>query len=169
MMLSRTAARASACAMRAAATPAPRFPTTIINTTASGSLVACSAALHTTRLLTESATTKKPGSPGSFARTDENITVEYPEEGELPSSTPVQGRGGLHMKRTLASFSLEGKVGVVTGGARGLGLVMGQGMVISGANLAIVDMNSKLSFHLCRLELFFFFSLLSRVVSVHTT
>jgi D-arabinitol 2-dehydrogenase len=47
------------------------------------------------------------------------------------------------MKRTLASFSLEGKVGVVTGGARGLGLVMGQGMVISGANLAIVDMNSK--------------------------
>ena len=81
--------------------------------------------------------------PGGFARTDESITVEYPEEGELPPSTPVQGRGGQHMKRTLASFSLEGKVGVVTGGARGLGLVMGQGMVISGANLAIVDMNSK--------------------------
>ncbi|CAJ2504025.1 Uu.00g114190.m01.CDS01 [Anthostomella pinea] len=81
--------------------------------------------------------------PGSFARTDDSITVEYPEDQDLPSSTPVQGRGGLHMKRTLASFSLEGKVGVVTGGARGLGLVMGQGMVISGANLAIVDMNKE--------------------------
>ncbi|XXH02721.1 Suppressor of the cold-sensitive snRNP biogenesis mutant brr1-1 [Hypoxylon texense] len=81
--------------------------------------------------------------PGAFARTDDSITVEYPEEDKLPSSTPVQGRGGFHMKRTLASFSLEGRVGVVTGGARGLGLVMGQGMVISGANLAIVDMNKE--------------------------
>jgi len=88
---------------------------------------------------------KKVPSPGAFARTDDSITVEYPEEGELPPSVPVTGRGGMHMKRTLASFSLEGKVGVVTGGARGLGLVMGQGMVISGANLAIVDMNSELS------------------------
>jgi D-arabinitol 2-dehydrogenase len=79
---------------------------------------------------------------GSFARTDPTVEVEYPEEGDLPSSTPVQGRGGLHFKRTLASFSLEGKVGVVTGGARGLGLVMSQAMVISGADVAIVDLNS---------------------------
>jgi len=68
--------------------------------------------------------------------------VEYPEEGQLPSSVPVQGRGGQHFKRTLASFSLEGKVGVITGGARGLGLVMTQAMVISGADVAIVDLNS---------------------------
>lgn len=32
---------------------------------------------------------------------------------------------------------------MVTGGARGLGLVMGQGMVVSGADLAIVDLNSE--------------------------
>ena len=83
------------------------------------------------------------GSEGSFARTDESIQVDYPEEGELPSSKPVQGRGGLHFKRTLASFSLEGRVGVVTGGARGLGLVMSQAMVISGADVAIVDLNSR--------------------------
>jgi D-arabinitol 2-dehydrogenase len=79
---------------------------------------------------------------GSFARTDSSVQVEYPEEGDLPSSVPVQGRGGLHFKRTLASFSLEGRVGVVTGGARGLGLVMSQAMVISGADVAIVDLNS---------------------------
>jgi len=78
---------------------------------------------------------------GSFARTDPNVEVEHNEE-ELPSSAPVQGRGGLHFKRTLAAFSLEGKVGVVTGGARGLGLVMSQALVISGADVAIVDMNS---------------------------
>jgi len=80
---------------------------------------------------------------GSFARTDSSVQVEYPEEGDLPSSAPVQGRGGLHFKRTLASFSLEGRVGVVTGGARGLGLVMSQAMVISGADVAIVDLNSE--------------------------
>jgi len=85
---------------------------------------------------------------GSFARTDSSVQVEYPEEHDLPSSTPVQGRGGLHFKRTLASFSLEGRVGVVTGGARGLGLVMSQAMVISGADVAIVDLNSTLQFQL---------------------
>lgn len=47
------------------------------------------------------------------------------------------------MKPTLPSFSLDGRVGVVTGGARGLGLVMAQGMVFSGADVALVDMNSR--------------------------
>jgi D-arabinitol 2-dehydrogenase len=85
---------------------------------------------------------KQEGLENSFARTDPSIEVEYPQEGDLPPSAPVQGRGGLHFKRTLASFSLEGRVGVVTGGARGLGLVMSQAMVISGADVAIVDLNS---------------------------
>jgi D-arabinitol 2-dehydrogenase len=125
-MLSRSLLRASARAVRSATLRSP----------------APASSLHTTRILREK---KQPATPGSFARTDDSITVEYPEDHELPSSVPIQGRGGQHMKRTLASFSLEGKVGVVTGGARGLGLVMGQGMVISGANLAIVDMNSKFS------------------------
>lgn len=52
--------------------------------------------------------------PGQFARTDPTITVEYPEEKDMPSSKPVR-----RVKRTLGSFSLEGKVAVVTGGARG--------------------------------------------------
>jgi len=89
-------------------------------------------------------TAGKPGAfehEGRFARTDESITVEYPEEHHLPSSKPVQGRGGFHFKRTLASFSLEGRVGVVTGGARGLGLVMSQALIVSGADVAIVDLN----------------------------
>lgn len=81
---------------------------------------------------------------GSFSRTDNTVSIVHPEEHEMPRSAPVQGRGGLHFKRTLASFSLEGRVGVVTGGARGLGLVMSQALVISGADVAIVDLNSKL-------------------------
>jgi len=80
---------------------------------------------------------------GQFARTDENVRVEYPAEEQFPSSTPVQGRGGLHFKRTLASFSLEGRTAIVTGGARGLGLVMAQGLTTSGADVAIVDLNSE--------------------------
>ncbi|KAL8954119.1 MAG: hypothetical protein Q9222_000001 [Ikaeria aurantiellina] len=78
---------------------------------------------------------------GSFSRTDNTVSIEYPGEDSEPTSLPVQGRGGMHFKRTLASFSLEGKVGIVTGGARGLGLVMSQALVISGCDVAIVDLN----------------------------
>lgn len=81
--------------------------------------------------------------PGKYAQTDPQIEVEYPEDHELPSSEPVPGTGGQYVKPTLPTFSLDGHVGIVTGGARGLGLVMGQGMVFSGSNLALVDMNSK--------------------------
>ncbi|KAF2155119.1 putative D-arabinitol dehydrogenase ArbD [Myriangium duriaei CBS 260.36] len=80
---------------------------------------------------------------GSFSRTDNQIQVEYPAEEKMPRSKPVQGRGGFHFKRTLASFSLEGNVGLVTGGARGLGLVMSQALVVSGADVAIVDLNKE--------------------------
>ncbi|KAK0628630.1 hypothetical protein B0T17DRAFT_160310 [Bombardia bombarda] len=92
---------------------------------------------------TASATAAADG--GSNARTDNSITVEYPSDDKLPSSQPIigAGRAGVHVFPTLATFSLQGKVGVVTGGARGLGLVMGQGMVISGADLAIVDLNKE--------------------------
>ncbi|KAK0251428.1 hypothetical protein LTS02_008568 [Friedmanniomyces endolithicus] len=92
----------------------------------------------------EYSTSGKPGAfkhEGQHSRTDNRIKVEYPEEDNLPASKPVQGRGGFHFKRTLASFSLEGRVGVVTGGARGLGLVMSQALVVSGADVAIVDLN----------------------------
>lgn len=61
----------------------------------------------------------------------------------MPRSTPIQLRGGPHFRPTLASLSLEGRVGVVTGGARGLGLVMAQALLISGADVALVDLNSK--------------------------
>lgn len=79
---------------------------------------------------------------GQFSRTDNKVSIEYPQEHELPRSAPVQGRGAIHFKRTLASFSLEGRSCVVTGGARGLGLVMSQACVISGADVALVDLNS---------------------------
>lgn len=96
----------------------------------------------------DSATTSgEPGSTGDhegqYARTREDIVVEYPEEKDLPPSQPVVGRGGVHALRTLAAFSMEGKVAVVTGGARGLGLVMAQALVTSGADVAIVDMNRE--------------------------
>lgn len=92
-------------------------------------------------------TAAEPGAAGlhegSASRTDDQISFEYPDEQEFPRSQVIQGRGGFHMKRTLPSFSLEGKVAIVTGGARGLGLVMGQALIQSGADLAIVDLNSQ--------------------------
>jgi D-arabinitol 2-dehydrogenase len=104
-----------------------------------------SSPLHTSAVLHKSHDkTHGKTKAGSSARTDESITVEYPSEQTLPSSRPVAGTGraGDQVYPTLASLSLHGKVGVVTGGARGLGLVMGQGMVVSGSDLAIVDLNS---------------------------
>lgn len=94
------------------------------------------------------------GSPGyahegTQSRTDDSIVVEYPEEGDFPKEPPIQGRGGPHLKRTLPQFSLEGRVAVVTGGARGLGLVMAQSLVASGADVALVDLNSKHSHRWC--------------------
>lgn len=80
---------------------------------------------------------------GSFSRTDKNVSFSQPNEDNMPRSTPMQLRGGLHSRPTLASLSLEGRVGVVTGGARGLGLVMAQALFISGADVALVDLNSK--------------------------
>lgn len=95
------------------------------------------------------ATTKAPEGAaseqeGRFARTDESVKIEYPDDENMPRSPIVQGRGGMHFKRTLAQFSLEHKVSLVTGGARGLGLVMAQSLVASGSDLAIVDLNSML-------------------------
>lgn len=72
--------------------------------------------------------------------------MELPEEHKMPRSEPVSGRGGEHNMRTLATFSLEGKVAVITGGARGLGLVMTQALVISGADVAIVDLNGETTY-----------------------
>ena len=103
----------------------------------------------------ESATTKAPKGAsgkqeGQFARTDDEIVIPYPDDANQPKQYTVQGRGGMHFKRTLAQFSLEDKVTVVTGGARGLGLVMAQALVASGSDIAIVDLNSMFFF-------FFFF------------
>ena len=97
----------------------------------------------------ESATTRAPEGAsgeqeGRFARTDEDIVIPYPDDAHMPRQYTVQGRGGMHFKRTLAQFSLEDKVTVVTGGARGLGLVMAQALVASGSDIAIVDLNSTL-------------------------
>ncbi|PYI01348.1 D-arabinitol dehydrogenase, partial [Aspergillus sclerotiicarbonarius CBS 121057] len=80
---------------------------------------------------------------GRFARTDENVKIEYPDDENMPRSPIVQGRGGMHFKRTLAQFSLEDRVTLVTGGARGLGLTMSQAIVASGSDLAIVDLNKE--------------------------
>ena len=80
---------------------------------------------------------------GSASRTDREIVVEYPPEEEFPRDRPLRGRGGVQHVKTLPTFSLEGRTAVVTGGARGLGLVMGQALVQSGADLAIVDLNSR--------------------------
>jgi D-arabinitol 2-dehydrogenase len=102
---------------------------------------------HTDAEIDAATTSGEPGESGDhegqYARTDKSVRVEYPEVEDFPPSGPVQGRGGLHFKKTLASFSLEGRTAVVTGGARGLGLVMAQALAQSGANVALVDLNRE--------------------------
>lgn len=75
----------------------------------------------------------------SYSQTDENVQIPYPDESQMPHSPTIKG---MRFKRTLNQFSLENKVTIVTGGARGLGLVMSQAIITSGSDLAIVDLNS---------------------------
>lgn len=144
MSLNRAATAALRAVRRRPATTTTSTTTTITSTSR---LLGAAATVHTSSRRPQASNKDKnePAHAGSFARTDDSITVEYPQKNELPSSEPITGAGraGMHVYPTLATFSLEGNVGVVTGGARGLGLVMGQGMVVSGADLAIVDLNSK--------------------------
>lgn len=84
-----------------------------------------------------SSSSKRP----TVGQTDDSVRVQYPEDADLPATRLTQGRGGQHYKRTLATFSLEKRVVVVTGGARGLGLVMSQAIIASGADVALVDIN----------------------------
>lgn len=101
--------------------------------------------------LDDATTSSAPGASGKhegqFARTSGALRFDHPEESEMPRSAPVTGRGGEHSLPTLASFSLEGQVVALTGGARGLGLVMTQACVISGADVAIIDLNSEFFFN----------------------
>ncbi|KAI9788730.1 MAG: hypothetical protein M1816_006587 [Peltula sp. TS41687] len=85
-------------------------------------------------------------------RSSQSLTI-------FPPRTSAGGRPPVHLKgasrtlsttpqwmakKTLSSFSLEGRVAVVTGAARGLGLVMSRGLVESGADVALVDLNQSL-------------------------
>lgn len=81
--------------------------------------------------------TQEGAGGGELATTDPAITATYPTDpATIPPSAPV-GR----QKRTLQIFSLEGKAAIVTGGARGLGFVMAQALIESGAAVAIVDLD----------------------------
>ncbi|ODN84126.1 hypothetical protein L202_00136 [Cryptococcus amylolentus CBS 6039] len=97
---------------------------------------------------------KKPGDDGyeehreqvepRIAHVDESFTFEHPDQfvDKHPGHDMQQGDYGRHTKRTLASFSMEGKVCLVTGAARGLGNMMARTFVESGANaIVLVDIN----------------------------
>lgn len=76
---------------------------------------------------------------------DQKIKTEYPNMSGPQHTTGPEfytGDEGVHGLRTLKSFSMVGKVCVVTGGARGLGNLMGRALVESGCNqLAILDLD----------------------------
>jgi D-arabinitol 2-dehydrogenase len=81
-----------------------------------------------------------PSSPSP--RTDPTVRQRYPSPATALHDPSDASGTSSHPRRALPSFSLEGRSVVVTGAARGLGLVMGRGIVDSGADLAIVDLNS---------------------------
>ncbi|KAF2673508.1 D-arabinitol 2-dehydrogenase [Microthyrium microscopicum] len=84
---------------------------------------------------------KQTPNSGSHGQTDDSIKIKYPSS--QPSSTPTSDTTQTHSKPTLPSFSMADKTAIITGGARGLGLVMAQALMTSGANIAIVDLNES--------------------------
>ena len=113
--------------------------------------ITCSSKLYKedkrTPRVAERALENEDGHHGAFSRTDNTVQIEHPDEDSHPPSAPIAGRGGMHFKRTLASFTLEERVCAVTGGARGLGLVMSQACMLSGADVALIDLNSTSSLY----------------------
>jgi len=87
----------------------------------------------------------------SYSTTKDEVIIDWPELEERADPTDVghstTGPGvGRHRSRTLESLSLQGKVCVVTGAARGLGNLMARTLVESGANaLAIMDLDEKIA------------------------
>ncbi|KAI5454703.1 hypothetical protein NCC49_003591 [Naganishia albida] len=73
----------------------------------------------------------------SAATTDDSMKMPYvePEVGKEPSTKP---------RKTLSAFSMEGKVCVVTGGARGIGHMISGAFFESGATqVAILDLRKE--------------------------
>ncbi|KAK6505689.1 hypothetical protein TWF481_007582 [Arthrobotrys musiformis] len=90
-------------------------------------------------LITPPSTSQAPPSDVAGAATRINPDITHRHPAQVPEDAPAHVKP--HHKRTLPIFSLEGKTCVVTGGARGLGYVMSQAFIESGANVAIVDLN----------------------------
>lgn len=85
-----------------------------------------------------------------MATTQDHVVIDYPDVLERDPKDyghSTTGPGvGRHRSRTLESLSLNGKVCVVTGAARGLGNLMARTLVESGANaLAIIDLDPEIS------------------------
>lgn len=68
---------------------------------------------------------------------------QYSTLARSPSVAGAVATKSRGRRETLSSFSLDGGVCVITGGAQGLGLAMGRAVVQSGADLAIVDLNCE--------------------------
>ncbi|GAA5922686.1 hypothetical protein JCM1841_001105 [Sporobolomyces salmonicolor] len=88
----------------------------------------------------------------SFSTTRPDIRIPYPDEsdftpGDIGHSTDGANVDvGKHTRRTLASFSMTGKVCVVTGAARGLGNLFARTFAESGSNaIAILDLDQKMA------------------------
>jgi hypothetical protein len=78
--------------------------------------------------------------PGATAGPSDHAQNKAPVASTAGTGT---GTGTAAAPLTLPSFSLAGKTCVITGGAGGLGLVMGQGILESGGELAIVDLDGE--------------------------
>ncbi|QRW16485.1 Enoyl-(Acyl carrier protein) reductase [Rhizoctonia solani] len=78
-----------------------------------------------------------------IAATDDSIAHGWRESRDLGHATIGPGHG-RHQARTLASFSMEGKVCVVTGAARGLGNLFARTFVESGCTkIVLMDLKQE--------------------------
>ncbi|CAE6457991.1 unnamed protein product [Rhizoctonia solani] len=78
-----------------------------------------------------------------IAATDDSIAHGWRETRDLGHATIGAGHG-RHQARTLASFSMEGKVCVVTGAARGLGNLFARTFVESGCTkIVLMDLKQE--------------------------
>jgi len=99
-----------------------------------------------TRNISSSAAQAEESNPSHASISD--IKQEFPDLHDRPKGdyghSTTGGGVGKHTKRTLGSLSMDGKVCVVTGAARGLGNLFARTFVESGSNaIAILDLSES--------------------------
>src|SRR5215211_7570463 len=67
----------------------------------------------------------------------------HPNDDRVPAADPAAARQGVSASREVSLFDLSGKTAIVTGGGKGIGRQMAEGLAEAGANIVVCARNAE--------------------------